>query len=31
MTEDPNFGTSAIGDMGVLVETALTDASVTCQ
>lgn len=31
MVEDPNFGTSAIGDMGWLVETALADASVTCQ
>ena len=31
MTEDPDFGTTVIGDMGILVKTALTDASVTCQ
>jgi hypothetical protein len=31
MTEDVNFGTSIIGDMGILVDTSLTDASVTCQ
>jgi hypothetical protein len=31
MTEDVNFGTSVIGDVGILVDTSLTDASVTCQ
>jgi len=31
LTEDPAFGTSAIAEMGFFVDTALTDASVTCQ
>jgi hypothetical protein len=31
MTEDVNFGTSVVGDVGILVDTSLTDASVTCR
>jgi hypothetical protein len=31
LIEDPAFGTSAIAEMGYFMDTALTDASVTCQ
>jgi len=31
LTEDQNFGSTAMGYAGVTIETALADASVTCQ
>jgi len=30
MVEDPTFGTSTTGGPGVIIDTALTDASITC-